>query len=148
MSPPNERAAAEARDGVPDDPPLAFHRRVEPMCLDRLRDALDPATQVFERQLRHGLWARTQGTEDLTGTAICLLGIHRAGVDPAALSLDPRRSIAALVERWRARAYPGALGLLVWANAVWDVLPLERLLGALGVSAGHLGDAGEPLTTM
>jgi hypothetical protein len=118
------------------------------MCVGRLREALDPDTQLFDRQLRHGLWDRTRGTEDLTGTAICLVGIHRAGVDPEALGLVPAHALAALVELWRERRYPGALGLLLWANAVWDASPLPRLLEALEVSPGSIGETGGPLTTM
>ena len=130
------------------DPALSFHRRVETMCLDRLREALNPTTHLFDRQLRHGQWERTRGTEDLTSTAICLIGLHLAAVEPRRVALEPHRSLAALVEIWRERSYPGALGLLVWANAVWDGLPLDRLLDAVGVSPGVVGAAGEPLTTM
>src|SRR6266568_3617085 len=144
----SELAPAPDAGETPVDRVVSFHRRVEVLCVARLRDALDPETQLFDRQLRHGLWDRTRGTEDLTGTAICLVGLHRAGVDPGAISLVPHHAIAALVERSRARRYPGALGLVLWANAVWDGLPLPRLLEALDVSQGRLGTAGAPLTTM
>jgi hypothetical protein len=145
---PSERASSPDAREAPVDRSVSFHRRVEAMCIDRLRDALDPETQVFDRQLRHGLWDRTRGTEDLTGTAICLVGLRRAGVDPDAISLVPHHALAALVERWRERRYPGALGLLLWANAVWEGLPLPRLLEALDVPQGRLGEAGGPLSTM
>jgi hypothetical protein len=130
------------------DPALSFHRRVETMCLDRLREALNPTTHLFDRQLRHGQWERTRGTEDLTSTAICLIGLHLAAVEPRRVALEPHRSLAALVEIWRKRSYPGALGLLVWANAVWDGHPLARLLDAVGLAPGLVGAAGERLTTM
>jgi hypothetical protein len=141
--------SAASPPGAPTvDPALAFHRRVETMCLDRLRESLNPTTHLFDRQLRHGRWERASGTEDLTSTAICLIGLHRAAVEPRRIALEPHRSLAALVEIWRERSYPGALGLLVWANAVWDGLPLDRLLDAVGVSPGLVAAAGEPLTTM
>jgi hypothetical protein len=149
MSPsPIERAPVQGVREAPVDRAASFHRRVEALCLARLREALDRDAQVFDRQLRQGLWDRTRGTEDLTGTAICLVGLGRAGVDPRAIGLEPHHALAALLARWGPRRYPGALGLLVWANAVWDGLPLGRLLEALDVPQGRLGEAGVPLTTM
>jgi hypothetical protein len=145
---PGERAHAPGVREAPADRALSFHRRVEAMCVERLRDALDPRTQLFDRQLRQGLWDRTRGTEDLTGSAISLLGIQRAGIDPGALALVPHHALAALVARWGARRYPGALGLLVWAHAAWDGLSLPHLLEALEVAPAGVGAAGEPLTTM
>jgi hypothetical protein len=150
MAPPSPEAAPAP--GAPlaraPDPILLFPRRVEATCLDRLRDALDPATGLFARQLRNRRWERTRGSEDLTSTAICLVGLHRAGVDPRAVGLDPSRTLAALCDAWWGRSDPGALGLVVWANAVWDGAGVDGLLRALGTSLGRTGAATAALTTM
>jgi hypothetical protein len=118
------------------------------MCRERLREALDPETHLFDRQLRDRRWEPTRASEDLTSTAICLVGLHRAGVDPRAVGLEPARTLAALRDVWWARSYPGALGLLVWANAVWDGPGIDRLLRTLGTSLGRSGVATATLTTM
>jgi hypothetical protein len=147
--PTSERAVPAGAPPKPSEDPIsAFHRRVAAMCRDRLREALDPATHLFARQLRDRRWDRTLGSEDLTSTAICLVGLHRAGVDPRAVGLDPRRTLAAMSDAWWARGYPGALGLVVWANAVWDGAGVDRLLRTLGTSLGRTGAATATLTTM
>jgi hypothetical protein len=146
---PEAAAAPSAHHPGPGaDTAVAFHRRVEAMCLERLREALDPRTSLFERQLRDRRWERTWGSEDLTSTAICLVGLHRAGIDPRAVGLDPSRTLAALCDAWWARSYPGALGLVIWANAVWDGAGVDRLLRMLGTSLGRTGVATATLTTM
>ena len=107
---------------------IAFHEKVANLCLDRLREALNPATQLFDRQLRDGKWADTLETEGVTSTAICLLGLHRAAIEPEHIGLDVRLTINAMVAAMHGLGYQGALGLVLWANAVWDRLPLATVL--------------------
>ena len=66
------------------------------ICLARLRDCRDPQTDLLSRQIRDGAWAPTLGTERITSTAISLVGLHRAGIAPRAVSRNSR-SISARV---------------------------------------------------
>ena len=93
-------------------------RSVPTFEVARLRDSLGASGLILDRQLRDRAWSRTLGTESLTSTAIALIGLSRAGVPPAEVGLDPGRTREALIELARRRRYPGALGLLLWANAV------------------------------
>ncbi len=131
--------------------PRKGHRydRYRPLCINGLMRALGPATRLYDRQLRNGRWDATIGTEDLTSTCICLIGVHRSGLDPASIQLDPRRTLDAAVSCARTRRYPGGLGLLVWANAVWDGPELEGLIRKTGLSLGRDGYGfASRLTTM
>jgi hypothetical protein len=129
-------------------PVNAFHDGVIELCKDRLREALSAGTGLYDRQLRDRKWDATIGTEDLTSTAICLISIHRAAIDPASIGLDPTKTLRALVEVTRRRAYRGGLGLVVWANAVWGGISLDDLTRECGIpltlSKGEL----DTLTTM
>jgi hypothetical protein len=128
---------------------VAFHERVASLCIDRLCAALNPATGLFDRQLRNRRWEETYDTEDLTSTAICLIGLHRAGIDPRIVGLDPGRTLAALFKVTRRRNYSGGLGLVVWANAVWNGVPLIDLLQKTGLPPlGLSSDFTGRLTTM
>jgi hypothetical protein len=129
-------------------PVIAFYDQVASLCTDRLRAALNAATGLFDRQLRARRWEETYGTEDLTSTAICLIGLHRAGIDPAVVGLDPARTLDALFKVTRRRKYSGGLGLVVWANAVWDGLPLIDLLRRARVSLDRPARFTARLTTM
>ncbi len=125
------------------------YERYRPLCLTGLTRALDPSTRLYHRQLRNGRWDSTWGTEDLTSTCICLIGIQRAGIEPSSLQLDPRRTLDAAVSCARARRYPGGVGLLVWANAVWDGGEMDGMLRKAGFSLGTDGYAfASRLTTM
>ncbi|MBW3540794.1 MAG: hypothetical protein KY476_11025 [Planctomycetes bacterium] len=125
-----------------------FYAELEPLCLGRLREALDARSGLFRRQLRDGRWDETWGTEDLTSTAICLIGTHRAGVEPQEIGLDSERTLDALLEHMAQRRYGGGLGLVVWAAAVYDGPPLERILDRLGFSLNDPAEFVAPLTTM
>jgi hypothetical protein len=35
------------------------HEEIESLCLDRLRESFNPATSLFDRQLRRGAWGPT-----------------------------------------------------------------------------------------
>ncbi len=130
------------------DEVVAFHRSVRDLCVERLRDALGHGTALFDRQLRNSRWEGTHGTEDLTSTAICLVGLHRAAIEPARVGLDVQRTVDALAAVARRRRYAGGLGLVLWANAVWDVLPLEALLDRTGMTLADPEALVAGLTTM
>src|SRR5262249_8891645 len=87
-------------------------------------------------------------TEDMTSTAICLIGLSRAVVAPSDLPLDPIRTTEALVDLSRRRAYPGGLGLVIWANAVWDGRRLGTLLEQVGQTLEGLAALAPRFTTM
>jgi len=125
-----------------------FYQNTEVLCLDRLREALDRKTGLFSRQLRHGRWEPTMGTEEMTSTAICLISICRSGTDPKRIDLDCGAAMDALVESGRRLGYRGGAGLVIWANAVTEGPPLSELLRRLNVSlkdaTGHVAQ----ITTM
>lgn len=119
---------------------IAFHEKVADLCVDRLQEALNPVTQLFDRQLRDGQWSDTLGTEGITSTAICLIGLHRAAIEPEHIELDVRLTINAMVAAMRRLGYPGGLGLVLWANAVWDRLPLATVLKHSEIDFGRPPD--------
>lgn len=92
--------------------------RYRRLCVDGLRQSFDPVGRLWNRQLRAGEWASTLGTEDLTSTCICLIGVDRASVDPAALGVEPAAALAAAASRLVEHGYDGGLGLLLWAGAL------------------------------
>ena len=125
-----------------------FYADLAEFCVARLGDALNPETALFDRQLRDKAWNPTLGTEDVTSTAICLIGIDRAGIAADDVGLTPARTIEAMAEAARRRAYPGAAGLAIWANAVWDHIPLTRLLSRMGIAFDSPRGLINGLTTM
>jgi hypothetical protein len=127
---------------------VAFHRNVVALCEARLRDTYTAASGLFDRQLRDGQPGATIGTEDLTSTGICLIGIHRAGIPATSIGFEPRRSVMAMCAALKRHGYPGGLGLVIWANAVWDVLPVDQLLAECGLSLSDTRSLVAPLTTM
>src|SRR6185503_17063944 len=100
---------------------------IKRLCVERMREAFDPRTGLFSRQLRNRAWAPTEGTEEITSTAICLIAASRAGIDPRDLGVDLRPTIARVFEACSSR-YPGGLGLAIWMNAAWDGDPLTGIL--------------------
>lgn len=145
----DEAARDPSRSPVPE-PVLAFYRRARPLAVARLREALNPATNLFDRQLRDKRWDETYDTEDLTSTAICLIGLHRAAVAPGEVALDLPRVLAALCDVTRRREYLGGLGLVVWANAVHgaDGYALPELFRRAGVDPASVERRLQRLTTM
>jgi hypothetical protein len=127
---------------------VTFHRETDELCVARLRDAWNPATALFDRQLRARRWESTQGTEDVTSTATCLIGLHRASIDPGAFGFSPRQTLLALCARARKRRYPGAAGLIVWANALWDGLNLGEIWTRCSFALEHPAKFVSSLTTM
>ena len=118
------------------------------LCIPRLREALDPTTALFDRQLRGGRWDGTRGTEDLTSTAIVLIGASRAGLAPAEIGMDLERTRAAMLDLALRRRYPGGLGIVLWANAVTAGPPLAEALRRVGRSLDDVERLTAPLQTM
>ena len=125
-----------------------FYAELRPFCLAGLQHALSPDRNLYCRQLRDTTWDVTWATEDLTSTAICLLGLDRAGVSPADVGLDVSATLAALVGSARAHGYNGAMGLVIWANAVCDGMPVDELLREAGFALADFDRAVAPLTSM
>jgi len=117
---------------------VTFHRDTTELCVARLRDAYGKSSGLFNRQLRDKRWDGTLGTEDLTSTGICLVGLHRAAIPPTDVGLDVSASLAAMPRVLSERAYPGGFGLVVWANAVWDGPSFTDLLARAGLRPGDL----------
>jgi hypothetical protein len=113
-----------------------------------LRRAFNPSTSLYGRQLRNRQWAATHDTEDMTGTAICMIGIDRAGIRSDALGLDPAQTLEALVDLARRRKYASGLGLVIWANAVLGGMPLKDLCRRVGAVVDDIAHFISPLTTM
>lgn len=118
------------------------------LCRAGLQKTLNPLTALYDRQIRDGRLETTFGTEDLTSTCICLIGVDRARIDPAALALSPKLTLDAVIELARRRRYAGGLGLLIWANAVLDGVPLDEMLRRVGLSLDDPGTFVSQLTTM
>lgn len=121
---------------------------LQDLCITRLRDCLDPGSGRFGRQIRDGAWAPTLGTESLTSSAICLIGLHRAGIPPRAVVADPVALCRDLAAGLRHEAYPGGLGLVLWANTVAGGVAPLALLSEAGFSPADLALVLPGLTTM
>ncbi len=113
---------------------------IKRFCVDRMQEAFDPATGLFSKQLRDRRWERTEGTEEITSTAICLIAASRAGLDPARLGVDIGPTLRKVFDECALR-YRGGLGLAVWMNAACDGDPLPDIFGArnLPLNAADLG---------
>jgi hypothetical protein len=125
-----------------------FYQRAEVPCLDRLRNALDPKTSLFSRQIRKRVWESTLGTEEVTSTAICLIALFRSGVSPVRIDMNTVATLEALVEGARRHNYPGGAGLVIWANAVAGGVPLPELLRRLDISLEDPDFHVKQITTM
>jgi hypothetical protein len=128
-----------------------FYDFVDPICAAGLRDSLNPKTHVYDLQLMDKAWHQTYEfypTEDLTSTAICLIGISRGQVDPASVNLDPQQTLEAMYALSKKRAYPGGFGLVLWANSVWNGPELAKLEELCGVKLDPIAQHVTALTTM
>ena len=105
--------------------------RLLPLCYSGLKKTINPASSLYDRQLRDARLANTLGTEDLTSTCICLIGVDRSHSDPGSISFERRRTLQAVVKLAAHRQYLGATGLLVWANSVGGELHLRSSFGRL-----------------
>ncbi|AKV04178.1 hypothetical protein AKJ09_10841 [Labilithrix luteola] len=88
------------------------------------------------------------GTENLTSTAIGLIGIHRAGIEARDLGIDVAKTRKALLGLTRSRRYWGGFGLVLWANAVWDWMPVGSLQERCEMALCELPDRLSAMTTM
>jgi len=104
-----------------------FYQAVSSLCFKGIKDSYDPVKHLMNKQLRNRQWSVTLGTEELTSTAICLLGLYRSGMASMA-GLDIPKVLAALNNASKTHNYPGGIGLVIWANAVVDGLALADLL--------------------
>jgi len=126
----------------------SFYDALRPLCLSGLRQALNPRTLVYDLQLRDKAWQSILGTEDLTSTAICLIGIDRAEIDHETIGLETDQTLQAMIDLAGRHQYRGGLGLVVWANAVCDGLALDELLQRVAMPLENLPSFIAPLTTM
>ena len=60
--------------------------------------------------------------EVITSTAINLIALHRAQINSEEIHLDAEKSLTMLTDAYRKHPYPGGIGLIIWANAVWDII--------------------------
>lgn len=126
-------------DDVPD---------VTDRCLRGLQKAMNDQTGLFDRQIRNKAWSRTLGTEDITSTCICLIGLHRAGIDPATLEISVPGTLEALVTRALDDSYAGSIGLVTWATSVWWPQLQTDLRERLADHRSRFGKLLPILTTM
>lgn len=114
-----------------------------------IRDTWNPSAGLWDRQLRDGVWAPTLGTESITSTLICLIGVDRW--DPTAwrsIGADPAAALTAARETLAGTPYPGGLGLLVWAHALHGDADLAHLLRETGLDLGDRRTFSRGITSM
>ena len=131
--------------------PLSRNERYGPLlhlCHSGLKQTINPSSSIYDRQLRNARIENTWGTEDLTSTCICLIGIDRSHSDPGSISLSPRRTLDAAIKLAARRRYTGALGLLVWANSVAGGVAPEELVRCTGMTLDDAARYVGSLTTM
>jgi hypothetical protein len=123
----------------------AFYAELHPYCLEHLKRAFNQRTQLFDQRLHNRVWGLVNGTENSSSTAMVLIALSRAGIDTTSeLPLDVPRVLDALTALHRSEVYRETLGLLAWANAVWDGIALPDLLGSLGLSLRQLPSLTAP----
>lgn len=125
-----------------------FYTSLEALCCSNLKQALNPDTSMFDRQIRHQQWEGTLGTEHLTSTCIVLISLDRAEIKPSEIGLKPDQTFNALFKLAKGKAYPGGIGLVIWANAVWEIISLEELQQQLDIPFGNFTTSLTSLTTM
>lgn len=129
----------------------AFYDDVDPICLTGLTKSLNKNTHVYDLQIMDRKWINTYEfypTEDLTSTAICLIGISRAKVDPSELGMNLQETLEAMYELAKKRDYPGGFGLVVWANAVCGGVDFKTLKERCGIAIDDIAKHVQALTTM
>jgi hypothetical protein len=132
----------------PDGATVAFYNELNPLCRARLKEAWDTTSALFQRQLRARRWDATIGTENQTSTAICLIGLDRSGVSIDKADFDPQKALGALIEETARTRYFGGLGLVLWANAVWQGAELGPLLSRWQLTPEQLPDVIKAYGTM
>lgn len=127
--------------------PKKFYQDVSQLCLDRISDSFDPSNVLFSRQLRNMKWESTFDTEDMTSTAICIIGLIRAGMAEG-FGVDMSRILDALINVSKNHNYQGGMGLVIWANAVAGGVELNKLMERAGIPDIDIRQFVAPLTTM
>jgi hypothetical protein len=120
-------AAMAKPAGMNEESVADWYATAAPLCVARLREAHNPQTGLFSRQLRDGAWGATGDKEATTSTAICLITLSRAGIDLRELGAKADQSLQALNQL--VQSNPGATGLAIWANAVNGGRGYHALLG-------------------
>jgi hypothetical protein len=92
--------------------------------------------------------ARTLGTEEITSSAIVLVALRRAALDPAEIGVDPVAVLAAMRRAMKDHSATGPLGLVTWAHAEWAQLPFDELAAACDSPVRDAGFLLDGLTTM
>ncbi len=142
---PADSTLAIAVDDFPE--PLAGQSLRARACT-RLAEAYEAEACLFTRQIRGKHWDRTHGTEAITSTAICLIGLSRAGLAPADIGVPLVETLAAMRAATRSQAYPGSLGLSLWAHAVNRESGTEDIVSASGTAPNRIHAVMPGLTTM
>ncbi|SEH07236.1 hypothetical protein [Candidatus Venteria ishoeyi] len=113
----------------------AFYQELHGFCIERLKESFNPDSQLFDLRLHNRHWGLVEGTENSSSTAMVLIALHRADIDVEGLfSLQIKSVLKALTDLHRFPVYHETLGLLIWANAIWDGSSLSDLLQELGLS--------------
>ncbi len=124
-----------------------FYQDVAAFCLKGVEDSYDPVKSLMNKQLRDGAWAPTLGTEELTSTAICLLGLYRSGT-ATKTKIDVPGTLTALNRASQSHRYAGGIGLIIWANAVAGGTAFADLLPQTGFPDLEVDNLIPRLTTM
>jgi hypothetical protein len=128
-----------------------FYQGVDSICISGLGKSLNPKTNVFDIQIMDKKWANTidyYPTEDLTSTAICLIGLTRSKNADKINNFNLYTTLEALFHLFNLRQYLGSLGLVIWANAVCNGSSFKKLLDTLDVSEMLISNEISKLTTM
>ena len=125
-----------------------FYTSLEDLCCSNLKQAFNSETLIFDRQIYQQQWERTLGTENLTSTCICLVSIERAEIKPGEIGFNPTQTFNALLKLAQSRPYPGGIGLIIWANAVWEMKSLAELQQQLNIPFENFSAYLISLTTM
>ncbi len=118
------------------------------LFLARLSECVEPASQLYARQIRRRSWAPTLGTECITSTAICLIGQSRARLDTGGTPKDLTQACRRMAEEIRARRCSGPIGLLLWAGSALRAASPGTLLEIAGYDPATLERVVPTLTTM
>jgi hypothetical protein len=125
-----------------------FYTSLEELCCSNLKQAFNRDTLIFDRQIDQQQWQPTLGTENLTSTCICLVSIDRAEIKPSEIGFNPTQTFNALLKLAQSKPYPGGIGLIIWANAVWEMKSLAELQPQLSIPFENLTAYLTSLTTM
>ncbi len=135
------------RSTIPGGTTLSRLSHYLPLCEKSLRKAFNPRTSLFDRQLRHGQWSTTLGTEAITSTCIVLIGAHRARL-PLPSDTTASDLLAAAATEVAKTRYLGGGGLLLWAASLWSPGDGGSLLTDAGIPLTRLASELSPMTTM